>query len=162
MSAIGYRPYKEADLPFILESWITSFFDAHAAGIINSEDWHGIMYGQLTKIIKRPCSSVHVAYCPSEQSNLADLYGWIAYERRPGTPPIVHYVYVKWNYRKNGIAKNLFREVGININENWIYTCKTAILQKLNLGHGKWFPMYARMPQSPPKFRPRLASKSNC
>ncbi len=165
---ITYRPaVGEDDFRFVLATWLYAYQDSHAAGLIQYEDWHRIMYPQLIKVLERTGVCTIVAAWEGEEPGLADLAGWISVERGyhvPGkrtsggrrlrelveaTEPLVHFVYVKASYRKGGIARGLFRAAGVDPGASFRHTCKTAVLTELaaKVPHARWCPLIARQPK---------------
>ena len=167
--AIAYRKATKADFRFIEESWIESYRCAHAAGLISMDDWHDIMLDQVHKVLNRPGVTVHVAYNPNDDSISSDIYGWLAVETDYRVPvrarvngkfqdvmevsklPLVHYCFVKHTYRRMGIARELFRLIGVEKGDLFNFTCKTAVVTKLRLKHGRWLPLVARYTKSKPE-----------
>lgn len=109
-----------------------------------------------------------VAHRPGEVDRTADIYGWLAIERDYQIPvrsygsegnqiskmaaallPLVHYVFVKQPYRRLGIARGLFNAAGVNPNQHFAYTCKTAVVSRLSdkIPNASWQPLVARFPK---------------
>ena len=162
--SLAYRPAREPDWFFVVDSWLWSYRDAHAAGLIQMEDWNRVMKPQLAKVLARSGVSIFVAHHPGQDGTGADLYGWIAIERGYQTParsrqggrwvdsmvsvsePLVHYVFVKQPYRRLGIARGLFKAAGVDPAAAFNYTAKTAIVTLLadKISGGRWMPLIAR------------------
>lgn len=167
MSGLSYRRATKADFPFIIDSWVSSYKDAHAAGMIPSVIWAPVMNVAVEIVFARPDVEVWVAYVPGEETG-TDLYGWLCVERkvtvpkrqkvggrwetvRVGAPDLVHYVYVKHAYRRSGICLGLFQAAGIDIGKPFLYTCKTGAFTKLVAKHApfaRWAPLIARYPKT--------------
>lgn len=160
---IAIRPATEADLVFVVESWQESYQHADCAGLITVEDWPDIMRGQLRKVIGREGMVVLVAYHPKATPGLADVMGWLAYERDYLIPlkrkvggrhrremvkcdwPLVHYCFVKQGYRRPfGVAKALLKAAGIDRAEPMHISCRTGVVNKLGLTRAKFDPKIAR------------------
>jgi GNAT superfamily N-acetyltransferase len=152
MTSLAYRPADTEDHSFVVESWLSSYKTAHAAGLIAMASWREVMVPQIERVLAKPGVQVHVAYHPGEQDRGADLYGWIAAE--PGAEPLVHYVYVKQPYRRMGIARGLLGALGIDPASDLEYTCKTPIVSRLPLPRARWQPLRARFDEAP-KTKPR-------
>lgn len=89
------------DVPFITSSWLRSFRDApFVRGVPNN-----IFYYQHHKVLEHliPRSIVVVA-CSEDDPDL--IVGWVCAEL-VDTALVVHYVYVKHDYRRMGVAKAL-------------------------------------------------------
>ena len=147
-AALGYRPATADDRRFVADSWIRSYRTAHAAGMILYDDWPIVMERSIRRVIAREGCRVVVAYRPGETDRNADLYGWIAAEPEAR---LVHYAYVKKNFRRLGIARGLFRAVGIDPRSRFDHTCKTEVLGDLRRAFpgARWRPLVARIPQNP-------------
>lgn len=142
-----------ADRDFVVATWSSSYKNAHAAGMIASEDWADIMHAQIRKLLDRPTTRAIVAYEPPDF-----LYGFIAGDvsKTTGPLPIVWYVYVKEPYRswlrpdgtRSGPrhARGLFRALGIDPNERFLYACRTQIVTRLGhkIRNAKFVPATAR------------------
>ena len=99
---IQYRPITEDDMSFILNSWLKSYrnseFAKDLANPVYFENHSKIIQHLLAK------SNVIIACNPEE---LTQIYGYSVFEQYESVT-ILHYIYVKFPYRKFGIAKNLF------------------------------------------------------
>jgi hypothetical protein len=165
---IEYRAVRAEDLRFVVESFLDSYRDAHAAGLISWDTWHEVMRPQWQRVLARPGVAVTVAAFAGEAPGLADLAGWIAVERDylvprrvvdaegrrvsglvPATEPLVHYVFVKAGYRKAGIARGLFRAAGVDPERPFRHTTKTGIVTTLRdkVPYSTWAPLIARHPK---------------
>lgn len=143
--ALAFRDALDEDRPLVLDSWLASFRNAHAAGLISMESWRSVMGPQIVRMLRRPGVRVVVAYKPGEALG-ADAYGWAAVELRNNQPPLVLYVYVLQPYRRFGIARRLLERAGVELEREWHYASKTAVLSKLRapLRYAKWTPLAAR------------------
>lgn len=123
------------DRQFIIATWSSTYKNAHTAGLILAEDWAAIMHDQLGKLLERPNTRTIIACEPG-----GFLYGWICGDTS-GLIPVVHYVYVKAGYRSMKVsedsfsgprhARGLFRELGIDPNQPYLYSCKTPTVAAL-------------------------------
>lgn len=166
---LAYRPAKPADLSFIVDSWVDSYKNAHAAGMISMKTWKKVMVPEVYRVLSRPGVEVWVAHNPS-QTEGADIYGWLAVEKGVKLPsrekvngrfyralldtpyPLVHYAYTKQIYRKNGIFRGLM--AAARVDGPFMYTCKTGIWQKVIASKGslaKWMPLLARYEKNDPE-----------
>lgn len=95
------RPMRESDLPLIINSWLLSchrpfshgqdFFDCH------------------TPVVRHLLSTarVLVACDPNSEDT---IQGWICFDQRPDGVAVVHFVYTKFVFQRNGIATTLLGE----------------------------------------------------
>lgn len=160
---ISFRPMQPVDERFVVESFCDSYRDAHAAGLVQWDDWHEVMRPQWRKVLARPGVEVTVAVFDGEEPGVADIAGWIAVETgylvattryegrhrramRPAPEPLVHYVYVKDGYRLSGIARGLFRAAGVDPALPFRHTCKTGVVTTLSskVPYARWAPLIAR------------------
>jgi hypothetical protein len=150
---IAYRPADlrpitaNTELHFIVDSWVSSYQFAHAAGMIAVEDWFDVMIPQVDKLLRRPNVQTIVAYETDDPDRIADLYGYIAFDAT-AKPPIVFYVFVKEYYRGNKLARGLFQAAGIDLKRPFVYACTTGIVSKIAYARkiplAKWDPLVAR------------------
>lgn len=138
-------------MPFIVDTFVDSYRTAHAAGLIPMDVWRPLMRDCWRRILSRPGVRVVVAYVPGETSRQADLYGWIAVEDGHQRP-FVLYVYVKADYRREGIARRLFEAAGIDLARPFDYAAKTGAVTRLRSkfsAAAQWRPLQARFPPPP-------------
>lgn len=101
---VRLRPMEPDDIPFVASSWIRSYSErgrtAQGMEYAAQMDGHGPI---VDEILRRATTRATIA-CYPQQPKL--ILGWVVTE---GTSraAIVHYVYVKQNYRRNGFAKKL-------------------------------------------------------
>lgn len=91
------RLATEADLRFIRSSWFDSYWNSSAKKKIEGVVYRTEMRASIERLLKR--SRVIVAYF-SEVPD--EVLGWCAFEF-----DTCHYVYVKGDYRRQGIGKGL-------------------------------------------------------
>lgn len=128
-----------SDRRFVTSTWSSSYKNAHAAGMIASEDWPDIMHAQIAKLINRPGTRTIVA-CDRPSF----YYGFICGDTSDRIP-VVHYVYVKAAYRAQQIepgkwsgprhARGLFAALGVDPTTPFLYTCKTSDVAVLHLAN---------------------------
>lgn len=141
------------DRSFVVESWISSY--RHRPALVGFHDWHGVMTLAVGRIIALPGVKVIMATDADAEPGIADLLGWMAYEpravtrayndetrrweyrrvpsadRTPADEPLCWYVYTKATYRKNGVARRLFRHAGIDPRGRFHYVCDTNAVDAL-------------------------------
>ncbi len=164
--SLAYRRAEERDTPLIVDAWLESYRNSHAAGMVQMNAWRDVMGPQVEAVLNRAGVQTWVAFKPG--ADVADLYGWIATERDykmpvreringlweerlvPATAPLVHYVYVKQAYRRLGIARGLFRNAGVDPADEFIYSCKTPVVATLSskVPLARWNPLICRYPKT--------------
>jgi hypothetical protein len=85
---------QAADYSFVIGSWLSSYRESDFARPIRSSIYFDSLARLIKGIIPR-CFGV-VAVAPSDESN---ILGWSAW-----TGPLLHYLYVKEVYRRNGLG----------------------------------------------------------
>lgn len=153
------RLADEADRAFVVDSWLRSFRDAHAAGLIRMSRWKEVMRPEIEALLSRPGCVTKVMGHP-ERDGATDLIGWAAGEptvqvmgkdsKLRADGPLLHMVYVKDIYRGMGHAKKLLEALGIDPTRRFLYTTKTAAATKTSDSYcslfdfGRWNPIPAR------------------
>lgn len=145
---IAYRIADAIDRPFVRSGWSASFRTSHTAGLIAMDDWERVMHPQIDRLLDWPSTVTLVAYDPAETDRVADLAGFLCYDRERGAAPLVHYCYVRTTRRHSGVARGLFRISRIDPASRFLYTCSTAATASLaragKLPLAKWSPLAAR------------------
>lgn len=141
----AHRDAMSSDRAFIVSAWSSSFKASNSAGIIASEDWAGIMHGQLEKLLERRGVRAVVAY---ERTDPGFLYGFIVGDVSAGVP-VVFYTYTKEPYRRTGIARRLFAALGVDPREPFLYACRTPAVTRMTdkIPRARWEPNVARYPK---------------
>lgn len=154
---VAIRAAKATDRDLIIHAWVESFRLANTAGMIAMDDWWDVMAPQVVRVLDRAGSRTLVAYETEEAGGVADLYGFITFDREPEPPwrslPIVFYVYVKAPYRREGYARRLFDAAGIHPAKPFVYACSTPaeaeIRRARKIPSAQWRPLLARYPRRP-------------
>jgi ribosomal protein S18 acetylase RimI-like enzyme len=99
---VKIRAVNQQDVPFIFNSWLKSFRETGylcnpVSNTIYFENHHKL----IQKILQR--ATVYVA-CDEKYPD--QIFGYIVAEKIEGVF-VLHYVYIKHNFRKSGIAKSL-------------------------------------------------------
>lgn len=145
-----YRDATPTDRIFVTATWSSSYKNAHAAGMIPSEDYPEVMHRAIGKLLARPGARAIVAYEPPDF-----LYGFIAGDVS-GPTPVVWYVYVKGPYRSEARpggsrvgprhARGLFRALGVDPARQFLYACRTSVVSRVThkIPNAKFVPAAAR------------------
>lgn len=101
---IAIRPWNpDTDLPFLLSTWLRSYkHNSQFASRIRNHvffKWH---HDLLERALSRPTTRVLVATLPDAQDVIV---GYFVHEAQD--VPVAHWVYVKADFRKFGVAKAL-------------------------------------------------------
>lgn len=123
------RDATETDLPFIYSTWLKSYrYDS----LIGKGCRNTIFYSHYTKIIDHILTGSEVKVIMA--AHLEDpkvTFGYLVYE-----PHIVHYVFVKEEFRKHGIAKCLYSSIG-GLQSHYIFTHKTFSVMPITKAHNE-------------------------
>lgn len=106
MSDVTFRPPTNEDLNFIVNSWLKSYREAQPA-VPNAQYYEG--QKRLILDLLSRCDTV-LAVDPEAPSH---VLGYLCYER--GSPDVIHFVYVKFALRRNGLASLLVERAGISL-----------------------------------------------
>lgn len=121
------RPEDSPGCSPIVALWSSTYKASDFGGLIWHEDWATVMHPQITKIIEKQNRTAIVAF---EKGDPSFFYGFIVGDTT-GNVPVVDYVAVKSPYRKRGIARALFAELGVSTSERFVYSCRNWIASKL-------------------------------
>jgi hypothetical protein len=102
---------------FIVDTWLKSFKESHYAGPLPDDMYWRIYSDVINRLIDKQSVSVLVA-CSSDDDGI--IYGYIVTEMFD--VPVCHWLYVKYIYRKMGIARVLF---GKSFEGRYAYTFPT-------------------------------------
>ncbi len=102
--AVRIRPASEGDINFIFSSWLKSYRDSFFANCISTT----VYYAEHHKVVERLLKSCEV-YVACSDTDISELYGFICGERVDGIL-VIHYTYVKHNFRWLGIGRKLFEQ----------------------------------------------------
>jgi GNAT superfamily N-acetyltransferase len=110
------------DEGFIFHSWLKSYRGSAAAQNITNPRYFAGQHALITRLLGR--SKILVAANPEDPSQIC---GWIVYE--PKAPiPVLHYVYVKHPFRRNGIARELIAQMEC---DTFFFTHSTEAVKQL-------------------------------
>lgn len=113
------RLARETDVPFILQSWLRSYWAGNAFQVdpkIYSRSFHLF----ISKLLEH--SAVWVAAVPEDEDCIA---GWLAHYCNA-----LHYVYVKGSLRRQGIARQM---IDAALLPNFVYTQQTRAWREVAL-----------------------------
>jgi hypothetical protein len=97
-SEITFRKYESEDENFIMSSLLRSYRDS----VVNKDIPTKIYYDNQRSVTSKLLESADILVaCSPDMSD--QIYGYVVYEQ----PSLLHYIYVKYTFRKFGIAKEL-------------------------------------------------------
>lgn len=121
---IRIRPAIEADVNFIFNSWLKSYRNSHFSRFIANEMYYHGQHQLIEHLIRT--NKVSVACSDSDPTQ---LYGYICGGFEQGFL-VIHYAYVKHQFRNFGIGKELLNSFEQNDNVG-LYTHHTKIAERL-------------------------------
>lgn len=153
--AVAVRPLEQEERDLVVHAWLESFRLANTAGLIAMDRWWDVMAPEATRILDREGTETLVAYETEEESGIADLYGFLVFDKTPELPyrsaPMVYYAYTKGPYRKAGYQRLLFEAAGIDPSKPFVYSCSTPAESEIRRARkipcAQWKPLLARFPR---------------
>ena len=100
MKQVTYRAPEPSDLHFITSSWLQSNRNSDFANYINNGDYYDYHDELIESILKRSMVTMIV-----DAEDLNHIYGYMVYENSDNDF-VLHFIYIKFNYRNFGLAKN--------------------------------------------------------
>lgn len=123
---IVFRSMSREDYNFVLSSWAHSFKGSPWAGMVPNNEWHPMMKKCIDQLLSRGARVV-LAVADDDRDQ---ILGYICYEKSVCGMPVVHYVFVKDDFRKeHGLGKAL---LGVTGDGSFIYTYRTLDMQYLD------------------------------
>lgn len=115
----------------IWDSWARSWMKSQWSGTVRNCDWKDVTSKSFKELVDRPTTIVYVAYEPLE-NGMRRMKGYIVAEP---SRKIIHWLYVKRDYRGQGVARDLLDKVLIGSQRReWTYTHRTNACQRLFRG----------------------------
>lgn len=132
------------ELKLVLDSWSNSFRKSQYAGCIPNNLWPEVSRQTATQLMTRPGASTICALAPADETTRGRVMGYSVSELG-----ILHWIYVKKDYRRLGIGTQLLRELV----KNWSdgerqhprYTHRTDSSSRFLPPGWKWDPIPARV-----------------
>ena len=155
---IRIRHMRPDDTAFVVDAWVETFRDSHAAGVVPMEFYQQDYRKYVAWILEQRRPAVLLAYDADADVQGTDLLGFLVYEDSATFPagrvtktvgPVVHYVYVKQFARGNGLARALFDAAKIDQRGEFHHTFKGQHLLRDKIPRARWSPLIARYPKTP-------------
>ena len=113
------RQMRESDKAMIIDSWLRSGlqYPIFASDVgrppIRLKPPHGLLLSQNRTFLQKILESAQVLVlaAPADEDH---IIGWICSEAvNDGRPACLHFLFVKFNFRRMGMARRLLRESGL-------------------------------------------------
>lgn len=117
------RPYAESsDWPFVFDAWANSFRSSVFAGTVRNNQYFDVICGTIKGLLERGMRVLILA----DRKHLNVLVGFIAFEVPECKIPVIHYLYIKDSFRRQGLGGALLKEVQERSSfDELIYTHRT-------------------------------------
>lgn len=103
---VAFRPAVEEDTRFILSSWLRSHRDARLARAWTNTVYYRVWHTVARRLLDRTATGEVVVLVACNAEHPDQIFGWVAVEPRRH---LLHYVYVKFPFRRQGIARELLK-----------------------------------------------------
>lgn len=133
-----------SELPLVYDSWARSYRKSPYAGCVPNHLWDQVSRTSISEILNRGARVV-VMVTPVEGSDDRRVIGYSVSEP---AKQILHWLYVKDDYRGNGFGRELLRETirAFDPRKPWTYTHRTKASDGFLYGlRFTWNPIPARM-----------------
>lgn len=105
---VAYRAPTEEDLPFIYSTWLKSYRNTDWAKHMSNDTYYFHHKAICAAILESP-TTVTTLIC--DESDPEQLYGYVV-AQVIGGKPLLHFAYIKYNFRKLGLMKSLIQHLG--------------------------------------------------
>lgn len=105
-----------SDIPFIYSTWLNSYrYDSDLGRSCKNSGFYPAYTKVLDDILMQPGTKIRVA-CMNEDDFVIFGYGVFGYGQNEREPQfIIHYLFVKPDFRLKGIANSLMKDQGWNV-----------------------------------------------
>ncbi len=134
---IGIRHAIDTDLPLVRKSFFDSFAHSSLASTLTPSTYMREWWPIIDRLVAR--STILIAHAPDSPDIVR---GWLMFEPTT-TDTLVHFCYVKFDWRNMGIAKALFEEAGIH-DQKYTMTHRTIDSVKIT---SKWAKVQEPLPK---------------
>lgn len=138
MSDTTIRAAKGTDAALILETWVGTYRNSPWAGVIPNNRFNEVTEDAIKQLLLRG-SQID---CAVDAANPQHVVGYVVHEKTRLGEPVVHYLFVKDLYRRQGLARQLLEHAGIDPSAKFFYTFKTPFAKYFR--GGRYVPAIAR------------------
>lgn len=100
---IEFRPLEKSDESFVYNAWLKSYKDSPCGKTMINDVFYDNHKLIVSSLIKDPLVDIVLAVNPEDRDQ---IYGFCCLEKTPKVSTL-HYVYVKYNFRQFGIARDM-------------------------------------------------------
>lgn len=129
------------ELPLIFDSWSRSFRKSDWAGCVPNHKWDEVSRVAIAELLER---SVCIVALAPRVPGIFEGRRVMGYAVCEPNYKVLHWLYVKDDYRRQGIGRALLREVRQGT-EGWKYTHRTAASRNFLGADFTWDPVPARV-----------------
>lgn len=124
---LDIRDYDhEREQSLVFDTWLNSYRRSHFRGPWPTDIYYRSGREAIERLVgpgARWGARTLIAFSPEDEPP-NDVYGWICVESGFDRP-VMHYVYTKEPYRKNGVARYLREQAGIALDSVFYFTHRT-------------------------------------
>lgn len=128
---ITIREMREGDRNLVFSSWLKSNATSATARVAGHTAYYSGQHALIERLMQ--AGTVRVV---CSQASPDTIVGWASME-----PGVVHYVWVREEFRRAGVAKMLLSACGPRVE----YTHRTDLCRELPIPEGWWFNLYRLM-----------------
>lgn len=99
------RPGTKDDLPFVIDSWMSSFRSSSFAGDVDAKTYYKHQRQRVISALTAEGSKLLILHAEGSPET---IIGWVCHNG-----PVLHYLYVKGSFRKMGLAEVLVNSAGL-------------------------------------------------
>lgn len=128
---------QDSERGFVAATWVRCYLSAPSSSKVEQQDYFSGQSRLVTRILERNCVLV------AESTSHPVLFGWIAAER-DDIGPVVHYVYVKKDYRMPGmdvgraLVVAALKRLGLELPERAVHRTRKREARPGTLGREHW------------------------
>jgi GNAT superfamily N-acetyltransferase len=140
---IEFSPPNPDELPLIFDSWANSFKKSQWSGCVPNHLWDTVSRACITELLERSRVSCAVVSLPAGRRVMG-------YSVSEPTRRILHWLYVKRDYRGMGIGRRILGDACPDVADlswakPWTYTHRTRASSKFLGPAFSWDPVSARV-----------------
>ena len=130
---VKIRDMEEDDIGFVYNTWLKSHRDGVPAKHITND----VYFAEHKKIIEKKLQLSNILML-CDKDDTSQLYGYIVVEQPTDTVNIIHYIYIKYNFRKFGLGKHLLLAAIPAIGTKPVFVSHRPITRSYGFTETKW------------------------